>query len=236
MRASERAAALPRTALGPIAGSGLSPHLVFKGGTAIKKIYFADARFSEDLDFTVRGLDKDELLKGLSKALQDTEFEGVRFGKVEREPTKDGLKAAVKYLGPLGYGQRIRFDFSFRENLVQQPELRQLLDPYGIGGKKELAVLTLDEIFAEKIHALGSRKAPRDLYDVWFLFKRGVKPDSAMVERKFAYYKENFEKAKTLENALSMKTEWKRDLRPFVRALPDFDLVYGKVKKKLETV
>ena len=26
--------------------------MAFKGGTAIKKIYFPDARFSEDLDFT----------------------------------------------------------------------------------------------------------------------------------------------------------------------------------------
>jgi len=29
----------------------LANSLVFKGGTAIKKIYFPEARFSEDLDF-----------------------------------------------------------------------------------------------------------------------------------------------------------------------------------------
>jgi len=31
----------------------LSKIIVFKGGTVLKKIYFADYRFSEDLDFTL---------------------------------------------------------------------------------------------------------------------------------------------------------------------------------------
>ena len=35
----------------------LSKNIVFKGGTVLKKVYFADYRFSEDLDFTL--LDND---------------------------------------------------------------------------------------------------------------------------------------------------------------------------------
>ena len=41
-------------ALLAISKSGLKDHLVFKGGTAIKKIYYPEARFSEDMDFTRR--------------------------------------------------------------------------------------------------------------------------------------------------------------------------------------
>jgi len=33
--------------------SDLQPVLAFKGGTALKRCYFADYRFSEDLDFTL---------------------------------------------------------------------------------------------------------------------------------------------------------------------------------------
>ena len=33
--------------------SSLREHLVFKGGTALKRCYFDDYRFSEDLDFTL---------------------------------------------------------------------------------------------------------------------------------------------------------------------------------------
>jgi len=221
-------------ALRLIADSNLSPHLIFKGGTAIKKAYFPDARFSEDLDFTVKGLNKNELLKRLSLILEGIESEGVKFERVEREQTKEGLKATVKYLGPLGHAQRIRFDFNFRENLVQNPEMRPMLDSYELGENKEIGVLTLGEIFAEKIHALSSRNAPRDLYDVWFLFDRGVKLDAGIVKRKFAYYKEKFDKVKTLHGALSMKDSWKQDLRPFVKDLPEFDIVYQKVSEKIE--
>jgi uncharacterized protein len=32
----------------------LAKALVFKGGTVLKKAYFKDYRFSEDLDFTIR--------------------------------------------------------------------------------------------------------------------------------------------------------------------------------------
>jgi predicted nucleotidyltransferase component of viral defense system len=33
---------------------GLGDNLVLKGGTALKKLYFADYRFSEDLDYSTR--------------------------------------------------------------------------------------------------------------------------------------------------------------------------------------
>src|ERR1700739_4236356 len=37
-----------------LAASDLKPRLGFKGGTALKRCYFGDYRFSEDLDFTLR--------------------------------------------------------------------------------------------------------------------------------------------------------------------------------------
>jgi len=40
--------------LSALAESGLRPVLAFKGGTALKRCYFTDYRFSEDLDFTLR--------------------------------------------------------------------------------------------------------------------------------------------------------------------------------------
>ena len=40
--------------LNALAGSDLRPVFAFKGGTALKRCYFPDYRFSEDLDFTLR--------------------------------------------------------------------------------------------------------------------------------------------------------------------------------------
>src|ERR1700734_478224 len=47
----------------------LSKAFVFKGGTALKKIYFEDYRFSEDLDFTLldEKISNEEILKELEK-------------------------------------------------------------------------------------------------------------------------------------------------------------------------
>ncbi|MBI5158782.1 nucleotidyl transferase AbiEii/AbiGii toxin family protein [Candidatus Micrarchaeota archaeon] len=143
-------------ALKVIAESNLAEHVVFKGGTAIRKIYFKEARFSEDLDFNALDAGKTECMKLLKDALEDKTIDGVIFEKAEEEKTPAGLKSAVKYVGPLAHAQRIRFDFNFRENLVEKPERRQLIDAYGLGFA-ELSVLGLEEIFAEKLHALGCR-------------------------------------------------------------------------------
>jgi len=45
--------------------SDLRSELAFKGGTALKRCYFGDYRFSEDLDFTL---------------LEPTSFEDIRLG------------------------------------------------------------------------------------------------------------------------------------------------------------
>ena len=53
-----------------IANSPLRARLAFKGGTAIKKIYEPDYRFSEDLDFTVLGEISDEAVIAETESTQ----------------------------------------------------------------------------------------------------------------------------------------------------------------------
>ncbi len=222
-------------ALKTIATSELGKHVVFKGGTAIRKVYFKEARFSEDLDFNAIGLSRNECLKLLEEALENKSIDGIDFGKVEEEKTAAGLKAAVKSLGPLAYAQRIRFDFNFRENFAQTPSRKALIDAYAIG-KAEINVLSIEEIFAEKLHALGSRSAPRDLYDAWFLFENGVKIDQNVLANKFEYYKEKFDANKALVNARKSEPNWIRDLRHLVRNLPDFATIERKVGANLRQI
>jgi len=220
-------------ALKAVAESELSKFLVFKGGTAIKKVYFKEARFSEDLDFVVlSGLTKEGVLRKLNETLGGKEIEGIRFGKFEEEKTSAGLKASVKFTGPLMHEQRIRFDFSFRENLARKPEGRILMDSHKLGSH-EILVLSLEELLAEKIHALGSRAAPRDLYDVWFLLKRGVHIDNELLEKKFAYYGEKFKKGRIESNIGEIEESWKRDLERLVKDVPKFGEVAQEVEDRL---
>jgi len=219
-------------ALKLIADSGLAEHIVFKGGTAIKKAYFNDARFSEDLDFTVLKIERGDCLRLLKQTLENKSEAGFSFSEVEEEKTTEGLKAALKFVGPLAYAQRIRFDFNFRENLVEKPVRRKLIDAYEVS-EAELFVLSLEEVFAEKIHALGNRSAARDLYDSWFLFQKGVTIDERVLAKKFAYYDEKFDVQKAVENARKSKENWSRDLKHLLKQLPDFDALERETEEKL---
>ncbi len=207
-----------------VSKSRLADKLVFKGGTALKKIYFADARFSEDLDFSVLDVDEREIMNELNALFEGKEFNGVRFITLEKEKTRVGMHAALKFSSILGQPQRIRFDFSFRDNLALKPERRIVADDYGLGDAK-LLVLPLEELFAEKIHALYGRTAARDLYDAWFLSKHGVKTDQRIIAKKFAYYGETYEPDALANRIASFKKDWTRDLAQFMKNVPDFDLV-----------
>jgi predicted nucleotidyltransferase component of viral defense system len=220
-------------ALKAIAQQALAKHIIFKGGTAIRKVYFKEARFSEDLDFNILDIDKKTCLELLRYALEGISFETIKFEKIEEERTPEGLKITIKFIGPLVQPQRIRFDFNFRQNLVEKPSMRESIDSYGLG-KVELLALSLEEIFAEKIHALVSRSAPRDLYDVWFLFGKNVRLDAHTVKAKFAYYGEKFDLAK-LENKINdYEKDWQRDLRHLMGAVPEFKVLANEVISELK--
>lgn len=212
--------------------STLQKHIIFKGGTALKKIYFPEARFSEDLDFTVIGLTKSEILVELRNLFENKRIQNVLFIVLEEAKTREGLRLAIKFRFVLGQEQRIRFDFSFRGNLISAPVEKEIIDNYSIG-KSVLKVLIFEEMFAEKIHALGSRIAPRDLYDVWFLFGQGLAPDKGMIEKKFAYYHEKLDLHKIEANFPQMKGRWHQDLRQLMSNVPDFDQVSKEVLEKL---
>jgi predicted nucleotidyltransferase component of viral defense system len=57
-----------------LAGSRLKESFAFKGGTALKKVYFPDYRYSEDLDFTLLGdLEEKVLIDGFRALLRELE-------------------------------------------------------------------------------------------------------------------------------------------------------------------
>ncbi len=102
-RAVEKDYVLGRLLMG-LSDSLLRSLLAFKGGTAIKKIYFPDYRYSEDLDFTLLGeIDVEELVVQFKNSLLRTGKEtGLTFNlpeeKIERR--KDSLTIYVQFIGP----------------------------------------------------------------------------------------------------------------------------------------
>lgn len=91
--------------------------MVFKGGTALKKVYFPDARFSEDLDFTCRDGVSDELESWLKERIWELD---VNFTEVRKMETgKNNKKYSVKYLNYNDHPMSVKVDLSLREKVIR---------------------------------------------------------------------------------------------------------------------
>ncbi len=161
-----------------LADSELSNYLVFKGGTALKKIYYPDYRFSEDLDFTlINDMDADDLIfkfdQTLKKLAKDQAFEfALQREKIERR--SKSITFFVNYKGPLQatlMAREIKVDFTLSEKLIFPTELKNIYASYSDNNniEKKIAAYSLEEILIEKLCALIGRTEPRDLYDTNYL-------------------------------------------------------------------
>ncbi len=162
--------------LSRLSNADFAEEIVFKGGTAIKKAYFPEARFSEDLDFTCNTPNAPEKLEEfLKKEISDTKIECIQFNKTTKISQKqNSVKIKLAYLDISEHPQSINFDLSLREKVLMPTQQKELTNAYD-QPKAKINTMNLTEIMAEKIRALNTRGLPRDLYDIWFLSKNNVK-------------------------------------------------------------
>ena len=172
--------------------NNLGDHLRFKGGTCLRKAYFPEHRFSEDLDFTATSsISSQQLEAWVERATRwSTESGGPDFlvARPRFEETSDGLgaetlQARIYFRGPLRFGgspQAIRLDITRKEVLIFPVEMRPLIHPYSDVvslGQIALPCYPLAEMLAEKIRAIGGQRRfaiSRDIYDIHILVQRGV--------------------------------------------------------------
>jgi predicted nucleotidyltransferase component of viral defense system len=79
--------------------------LVFKGGTALKRCYLGDYRFSEDLDFTLaEPISREAILVGLETVYSEVQRESgiiFRFTRIDRKSHQNSHTFYLSYEGPL---------------------------------------------------------------------------------------------------------------------------------------
>jgi len=161
-----------------IAESDLGSGMAFKGGTALKKSYYPDYRFSEDLDFTLRiALSHDHLVEAF-QALFPSLDRRVNLTIELRSAEQsifESTSVLANYVGPLGgrLGSRyLKVDFTRGELLLYPLAGRPLQAPYSdYPSGVILPTYTLEEMLTEKLCALLGRTEPRDLYDIYWLFE-----------------------------------------------------------------
>lgn len=213
--------------------SDLRRFLVFKGGTALYKFYNLN-RFSEDLDFDA--VDKRFDIESLRKRiLRNFELSGMQRTLYEIMDHGNEINIRLAVRGPLYDGSkesmsRVTLNLSKRE----RPTLieRKLFIPsYQDLPSFELSVLDVREITAEKIRCIMTREKPRDIYDLWFLCKRGTPVDISLVNKKLKIYGLQFDLEAFHEKIREKRNMWMRDLRDLViGTLPVFDDVATELK------
>lgn len=165
-------------------GQAEKPKLRFKGGTCLRKCYFQDYRFSEDLDFTAeQHFTAEALQRLLERAVQEIEdrwqidlsLKPIRIETVDDDYGKESYQARLYYRGPLRRGgdpRAIRVDVTTREVLVFSAVSKRILHPYSDAGDLdgvEVPCYDLHEALAEKIRAIAGQRRyaiARDLYDI----------------------------------------------------------------------
>jgi predicted nucleotidyltransferase component of viral defense system len=232
-----------------LATSPLRDRLAFKGGTALKRCYFGEYRFSEDLDFTLlQPVSLPELLAELGPLYQAVrQHSGIlfRFLREDRQPHANTHTFYLSYEGPLPGGDKeIKVDITIHERLVAPPLLRPLLRAYAehtdLPEDARILVYPLSEIATEKLVALTdpARSEPRDLYDLWFLLEGGHVAAGDLQDgflKKLAF--KGLEGA-TPGEALTkkgprLKRDWERRLASQMVALPSFDGVLRALRRHL---
>ena len=162
-----------------LAQSDLREILAFKGGTALKRCYFGDYRFSEDLYFTlIQPVSFEDLRSRLApvyEAVRDGSGIRFTFDREDRQKHSNSYTFYLKYEGPLPAPNDVKVDITIRETIVFPLEDRPVLrgyDEFSDVPETRLAhVYSLNEIATEKLAALAdrARNEPRDLYDLWYL-------------------------------------------------------------------
>jgi uncharacterized protein len=233
------------TALG---GSDLRTALALKGGTALKRCYFADYRFSEDLDFTLReAISFDDLLRRLGHVYESArESSGITFAfdRQDRQTHANSYTFYLAYTGPLPVGNDVKMDVTLQERLAFPLEQRQVLRGYDeftdVPEGRSVYVYSLEEVAAEKIVALAdpARNEPRDLYDLWYLTANEgldlnhladpIRWKLEFRERRFAGLQDAI-----LAKEARLRGLWSRRLAYQMSTLPPFEEVFRAMRRTL---
>lgn len=209
-------------------------YLVFKGGTALYKFYNLN-RFSEDLDFDVVGkrFDTDKMIKKITRNLEVAGMQRTIFEKTEHG-NEINIRFAIRgpfYDGSKNSMSRVTINISKRERPISSLETL-LVTTYPEIPSFELSTLDVEEIAAEKIRCILTREKPRDIYDLWFLSKKGIAIDVSLVNKKLKIYRLTFNLEKFMEKVNEKRNMWRRDIQDLIiGTLPKFN----EVTKDIET-
>ena len=160
----------------------LNSVLILKGGNAFRKGYFAETRFSSDLDFSSKvEIDQERFIKEINNCCSSIQLQtGISFDttrsvlKQDRFITKDTNIYKAKVYFDDFYGEKSSMVISVRMDITEfdrlyLPEVTcTLIHPYSDAKdcQAEIKCMALEELLANKLKCLIQRRHSNDLYDL----------------------------------------------------------------------
>lgn len=149
--------------------TGLAQHplrefLAFKGGTALRRCWFDNYRFSEDLDFSlIKPIELDVILSGLNEIFAMVEAASginMAYDRPDRHGHQNTHTFYLSYKGPLPARSDVKVDITINEvfcfPLTERPILRTFEEFSDLPEGPPILAYSLAEIFIEKLAALPS--------------------------------------------------------------------------------
>ncbi|MFH0763221.1 MAG: nucleotidyl transferase AbiEii/AbiGii toxin family protein [Candidatus Omnitrophota bacterium] len=215
--------------------------LVFRGGTALKKAYFPDYRFSEDLDFLVD--DKENLIEYEQRI---NEFLAVINSKYpfrldkRLELHKDRFQFFILYdiFTEIKAVKELKADI-LRDSFMPSYQMVKMLFGYQEFKKENLSLKTyrLEAVVSDKIsRILDVDNEPRDIYDLWYLLKLELDAIRIKTELKKRYGCDVY-----LPNLLTEITKevyrrnWRIRLEKQIPKLPRYETIVEELKSLIKT-
>ncbi|MBU1694614.1 MAG: nucleotidyl transferase AbiEii/AbiGii toxin family protein [Verrucomicrobia bacterium] len=151
----------------------LSEHLVFRGGTAMHKLFFdPPRRYSEDIDLVqIKAGPIGPIFDALRDALTPL------FGKPQRKqgPGVVTLTYRMASETPPIVPMKLKVEINSREHfsvMGVQKRRFSMASPW-FTGECEVPTFDLNELLATKLRALYQRRKGRDLFDLWLGLTEG---------------------------------------------------------------
>ncbi len=235
--------------------NSLGASFVFKGGTALRKLYFPQTRFSVDLDFTlVKRIAEARLRASLLD--QGTQVESrcgleflaprFRFEKVQNEYGAETFEARLYFrrlVHPAGAPLSIVIDATYNEVIVLPIKEHPLFYDYSDMadfGTVIVRVYSLEEIAAEKLRGLLFQRvnpSPRDAYDLWYLWTNGTVDWEQVVS---VFPQKCISRGISIEDPLpdvlhrqeaAIRGVWGSTLRGLIGTYPPFEEAWGLISE-----